>query len=60
MALLGWNASALARAAGLSVMTVTRFLRAQVQTAKTAKKLADALGHSVDRYLRSDAEAVAS
>lgn len=43
----------LARVAGVSDETVYRFLRRERQTTKTAKKLADALGYSVRRYLIS-------
>lgn len=53
MALRGWLPTNLARAAGVSDMTVSRFLRRDAQTAKTAKKLAEALGYTVDRYLIS-------
>lgn len=49
----GWNQPALARAAGLSVMTVSRFLKGKPQTPKTCKCIADALGYSVARYLIS-------
>ena len=49
----GWLATDLARAAEVSDMTVTRFLRGQHQTARTAKKLADAFGFPVRRYMRS-------
>lgn len=51
MALRGWNGSDLAREANISHMTVSRFMRGEAQTAKTAKKLALALGYSVRRYL---------
>ena len=50
MALKGWNTSALARAAGISPKTADRFLRGQVQTAKTATRIAVALGYSAKRY----------
>jgi transcriptional regulator with XRE-family HTH domain len=55
----GLNAVAFARRARVSHMTVLRFLNGQHQTAKTAKKLARALGHDVDRYLIERTEAVA-
>ncbi|NBT52899.1 MAG: XRE family transcriptional regulator [Marivivens sp.] len=58
MALRGWLPVDLARAAGVADMTVYRFLARDAQTPKTAKKLADALGYSVRRYLVS-AKAVA-
>lgn len=60
MALKGWLPTDLARKARVSDMTVSRFLRAESQTAKTAKKLADALGHSIRRYLISSREAVSA
>lgn len=60
MALLGWLPVDLARKARVSDMTVSRFLRGDVQTARTAKKLAKALGYSIRRYLISSREAVAS
>jgi transcriptional regulator with XRE-family HTH domain len=47
----GWQNRDLARRARVSDMTVTRFLRGEFQTARTAKKLAGALGRSVRRYL---------
>lgn len=50
MALRGWNNGDLARAAGVSGMTISRFLRGHRQTAKTAAKIAHALGYSVRRY----------
>jgi transcriptional regulator with XRE-family HTH domain len=51
MALRGWNNADLARAADVAVNTVSRFMRGEIQTAKTANKLAIALGASVKRYL---------
>lgn len=51
----GWMPTDLARASGVSDMTVSRFLRGEYQTARTAAKLAKALGRTVRRYLiRSD------
>jgi hypothetical protein len=47
---LGWLKTDLARAAELSDMTVSRFFRGKQQNARTAKKLADALGKPVRRY----------
>jgi len=47
----GWLPVDLARAAGVSSMSVSRFLRGDQQTARMAKKLAKALGRSVRRYL---------
>jgi transcriptional regulator with XRE-family HTH domain len=58
MTVRGWNNSDLARAADVSAMTVSRFLRGEAQTAKVAERLARALGYTVRRYL-SKAEAVA-
>jgi transcriptional regulator with XRE-family HTH domain len=51
MSAKGWLATHLAAAAGVSAMTVSRFLSGHVQTAPTAKKLARALGRSIRRYL---------
>lgn len=45
-----WNDSDLARAAGLSAMTISRFMRGETQTPKVAGKIARALGYSVRRY----------
>lgn len=59
MALKGWMGVDLARAAGVSSMTVTRFLRGESHTARTAERLARALGYSVRRYL-TGVDAVAS
>ena len=50
MALRGWNASALSRASGVNVGTVSRFLDGSTQTAPTADKLARALGYTPKRY----------
>lgn len=58
MALRGWNNSDLARNAKVSPMTVTRFLRGEAQTAKTADRIARAFGHTIRRYF-SHIEAVA-
>lgn len=55
----GWLQTDLARAAGVSDMTVTRFLRSERQTARTAKKIARALGRSVRHYLLTADEKVA-
>ena len=52
MAARGWLKSDLARAANISDMTVIRFLRGQHHNARTAKKLADALGRPLHRYQR--------
>lgn len=49
----GWHKLDLAKRARVADMTVIRFLRGERQTAKTAKKLAKALGHDVDRYMVS-------
>lgn len=48
---LGWLPIDLARQAGVSHMTVGRFFSGERQTARSAKKLAKALGHDVERYL---------
>lgn len=60
MALRGWNQSDLARAARLSNMTITRFLRREAQTAKTDERIARALGYTVRRYLVPAESAIAS
>lgn len=60
MVVKGWTKLDLANHAGVSDMTVIRFLRGDNQTAATAKKLARALGHSIRRYMISSREAVAS
>jgi transcriptional regulator with XRE-family HTH domain len=54
----GWLATDLAKRAKVSDMTVSRFLKSEFQTARTANKLAVAIGYSVRRYLIS-AKAVA-
>ena len=60
MAAAGWTKLELARRAKVADFTVTRFLRGEQQSAPTAKKLAKALGQSVERYLiRLSGEAVA-
>ena len=51
MALRGWLPTDLARSSGVSDMTVSRFLKGEHQTARTADKLAKALGYTVRRYL---------
>ena len=51
MAANGWTAAEFARRAEVADMTVYRFLEGTSQTAPTAKKLADALGFDVRRYL---------
>ena len=53
MTLRGWLPIDLARAAGVSHMTVSRFLSGERQTPRTVKKFADALGRSIRRYLIS-------
>jgi len=50
MAVRGWNQTDLARVAGVNPMTITRFLRGDVQSPRTAAKIAQALGYSVRRY----------
>lgn len=47
----GWLQCDLARVAEVSDMTVTRFFRGDHRTARTAAKLAAALGHELERYL---------
>lgn len=60
IALRGWQPADLADRAGVARSTVGRFLSGEFQTARTAKKLAKALGYSIRRYLISSREAVAS
>lgn len=59
MALKGWMPTDLARAARVSDMTVSRFLKGDTQTERAAEKLARALGYSPRRYLLSVDAAVA-
>lgn len=54
MASKGWLEIDLAKRAGCHRMTVARFLSGQHQTARQAKKIAEALGHDVRHYLISD------
>lgn len=56
----GWLPIDLARAAEVSHMTVSRFFSGERRTARTAKKLAIALGHSLRRYLSTGPQAIAS
>jgi transcriptional regulator with XRE-family HTH domain len=51
MDLKGWLNTDLARAARVNDMTVTRFFRGEHQSARTAQKLAAALGYTPRRYL---------
>lgn len=51
MAVRGWAKLDLARAARVSDMAVIRFLRGERQTNRMAKRLAEALNHSVERYI---------
>jgi transcriptional regulator with XRE-family HTH domain len=53
MVIKGLNKLDLAQRAGVADMTVIRFLRGESQTARTAKKLARALGRPVERYIVS-------
>lgn len=48
----GWSYSDLAREAGCSVQTVSRFFSGAFQTPKSAKKLAIALGFPLARYVK--------
>jgi len=50
MAAKGWQPTDLASHARVAKSTVTRFFDGSFQTARTAKKFADALGYSVRRY----------
>ena len=49
-ALKGWTVNELSKRAKLADATTAKFLDGRVQTAKSAHKLAAALGHSVRRY----------
>ncbi len=51
MALKGWMPTDLARIAGVSDMSVSRFLKGEPQTERMAERLARALGYSPRRYL---------
>lgn len=53
----GWLPIDLARRARVSHMTVYRFLRGERQTPRTALRLAKALGHPLNRYLREESVA---
>ena len=58
MAAKGWENKDLAAAADVSEMTISRFLRGDTQTVKTARRIALALGRSPRYYLlRGDQEA---
>jgi len=57
LALKGWTAYDLAKKAGVSDMTVYRFLRGDHQTPITARKLAKAMSRPLARYLISSVEA---
>jgi DNA-binding LacI/PurR family transcriptional regulator len=60
MTLKGWNSRDLARAAGVSDMTISRFF-AGAQSTKTAARIAQALGYTVKRYFVGiDHKAIAS
>ena len=60
LALKGWSKFELSRRAHVSDQTVFRFFNGEFQTAKTCKKLADALGRSTRRYIiTSEQQAVA-
>lgn len=60
MTLKGWLAIDLARRAGISHMTVGRFLSGEHQTARMAKKIAKALGQEIGRYLLATEERVSA
>ncbi len=57
MAAKGWTKLELATRADVSDMSVIRFLRGERQTPPMAKKLAKALGRSIERYLIRASEA---
>ena len=61
MAARGWLPVDLARAAGISHMTVARFLTGERRTARMAKKIAKAFGYSTARrYVVSSRDTVAA
>jgi transcriptional regulator with XRE-family HTH domain len=60
MAKRGWEIKELAAAAEVSHMTVSRFLRSEVQTVKTARRLSRALGRSPGYYLLPTQERVSA
>jgi len=51
MAIKGWMPTDLARTAGVSDMSVSRFLKGETQTERMAERLARALGYGPRRYL---------
>ena len=51
MDLKGWLNTDLAKAAAVNAMTVSRFFRGEHQSARTARKFAEALGYTPRRYL---------
>jgi len=53
----GWLPIDLARKAGVSHMTVSRFISGESQTPRMAKRLANALGFPLRRYLFAEREA---
>lgn len=53
MARKGWELKDLASAAGVSHMTISRFLRDECQTVKTAKRISLAMGRAPGYYLVS-------
>lgn len=59
MAEKGWLPTDLARQAGVSDMTVSRFLSGERRNPRTAKLLAKALGRAVRRYIIRPAEKAA-
>lgn len=60
MAAKGWEVADLARESKLSVRTVYRFLNGEVQTKKTARAIAEAMGFAVRRYLKAVEQEVAA
>ncbi len=58
MTLRGWNAEALGAASGVHGSTVRRFINGTYQTARTAERLARALGYPMKRYFNG-VEAIA-
>lgn len=60
MAVKGWLPTDLAARAGVSDMTISRFLNHKHQSPPTAKKIAKALGRSIQRYIVPADAAMAS
>ena len=60
LAAKGWQPTDLADRAKVARSTVSRFLNGEFQTARMAKRLANALGYSVRRYIVATEERVSA